>query len=113
MEPMMLQQRSAPLPDRRPTAWRPRINGTNFVIALYAALVLGTPAIVRFAPDADARWIAAITATPPVHCAAVTDLPHGCATDAVAASLPSAGGCDQRRVQTSTRSMPPAFARAT
>jgi hypothetical protein len=113
MEPITLQQRSEPPPGRRTASWRPRIDGTNFVIALYAALVLGTPAIVRFAPDADARWIAAITTTPPVHCAGVADLPHGCATDAAAASLPTAGGCDQRRVQTSTRSMPPAFARAT
>ena len=112
MESILLPS-PAPPDQLKPARRRPRFDGTNFVIALYTALVLGTPAIIRFVPDADARWIAAINAPPPVQCAGAADIPSGCAANAAAASLPIAGGCRRRDFQTSTRSMPPALALAT
>jgi hypothetical protein len=58
-----------PRPPRRPHA-------ATLVAALYVALVLGAPGIIRFAPDADTRWLSAVTAPrPQMHCAATASAP--------------------------------------
>lgn len=59
-----------------------RLHATTIVTALYVALVLGAPAIIRFAPDAGAPWVVAAAAQPAqVQCAGVD--PRPCAAAAV------------------------------
>ena len=63
-------------PPRRPPR---RLHATTIVTALYVALVLGAPAIVRFAPDAGAPQVAHVTAQA-THspCASAAACPSGC-----------------------------------
>jgi D-alanyl-D-alanine carboxypeptidase len=69
---------------RRPDSAPPppasgRLHATTIVTALYVALVLGAPAIVRFAPDAGAPWVTAVAAQPAhVQCASVDPRPCAC-----------------------------------
>lgn len=70
-------------PPRRPHA-------ATFVAALYVALVLAAPGIIRFAPEPDTRWLSAVTAPrPQMHCAATASAPSPCLpfTMAVARSV--------------------------
>lgn len=79
-------------PVRSPRAPR-RLHATTLVAALYVALVLGAPGIVRFAPEMDAPWLSAVTAgRPQIHCASTAAAPSPCAgfTVAAAGSVPSA-----------------------
>jgi hypothetical protein len=64
-----------PIPPRSPR----RPHGATFVAALYVALVLGAPGIIRFAPDPETRRLSAVTAPrPQMHCAATASAPSPC-----------------------------------
>lgn len=71
-----------------PARWSShRPHPTTLVAALYVALVLGAPAIVRFAPEMDARWLSAVTAgRPQIQCASVASAPSPCAGFTLAAA---------------------------
>lgn len=67
-----------------PGSWRRWPQASTIVTALYVALVLAAPALVRFAPDADAPWVTAVTAEPTaIHCASTASWPSACQVSAV------------------------------
>ena len=75
------------------------------VIAFYLLIALGAPWIVRYAPSAEAQAAEQLVRRAPViRCATAPEFGMPCGL-----SEPGYG----TRVQTSTRSMPPALARAT
>ena len=75
------------------------------VVAFYVLIALGAPWIVRYAPSAEAQVAELLAQRPPVlRCATAPEYGMPCGL-----SVPGFG----TRVQTSTRSMPPALARAT
>ena len=85
METMTVREAATRFPVPPSSPRRPR--AATFVAALYVALVLGAPGIIRFAPDPDARWLSAVTAPrPQIHCAATASAPSPCLPFTVAAA---------------------------
>jgi hypothetical protein len=79
METMTTDARARQPGSAPPAPASGRLHATTIVTALYVALVLGAPAIVRFAPDAGAPWATAVAAHPAhVQCASVDPRPCAC-----------------------------------
>lgn len=84
MKAMTACEAATPLPV--PPRSRRRPHAATLVAALYVALVLCAPGIVRFAPNPNTGWLSAVTPPrPEIHCAA-TSAPSPCLPFTVAAT---------------------------